>query len=149
MLFRSERYPESPVVVFSAAENDDNVMRAVDAGARGFIPKSLACEELVGAIKSLLEGGIYLPGELVSVPAPATRSYGMPEITARDIGLTERQAQVLALLVQGKPNKVICRELNLAEGTVKIHVTAILSALKVQNRTQAVIAASKIGLRLP
>jgi DNA-binding NarL/FixJ family response regulator len=67
----------------------------------------------------------------------------------RDIGLTERQAQVLALLIQGKPNKLICRHLNLAEGTVKIHVTAILKALNVMNRTQAVIAVSKLGMKLP
>ena len=65
------------------------------------------------------------------------------------MGLTQRQAQVLALVVQGKPNKLICRELDLAEGTVKIHVTAILKALGVTNRTQAVIAVSKLGLRLP
>jgi DNA-binding NarL/FixJ family response regulator len=66
-----------------------------------------------------------------------------------EIGLTERQSQVLALLVQGKPNKLICRQLNLAEGTVKIHVTAILKALGVANRTQAVIAVGKLGLKLP
>jgi DNA-binding NarL/FixJ family response regulator len=67
----------------------------------------------------------------------------------RDLGLTQRQAQVLALVVQGKPNKIICRELALAEGTVKIHVTAILKALDVTNRTQAVIAVGKLGLKLP
>jgi DNA-binding NarL/FixJ family response regulator len=67
----------------------------------------------------------------------------------RDIGLTERQAQVLALLIQGKPNKLICRDLDLAEGTVKIHITAILKALKVSNRTQAVIEVSRLGLELP
>jgi len=67
----------------------------------------------------------------------------------RDLGLTERQAQVLALVAEGKPNKIICRELGLAVATVKIHVTAILKALRVTNRTQAVIAVSKLGLRLP
>jgi DNA-binding NarL/FixJ family response regulator len=65
-----------------------------------------------------------------------------------DLGLTGRQSEVLALLVQGKPNKIICRELGLAEGTVKIHVTAILKALGVTNRTQAVIAVSRLGMRL-
>jgi len=67
----------------------------------------------------------------------------------REIGLTERQSQVLALVVQGKPNKLICRDLKLAEGTVKIHMSAILKALGVTNRTQAVIAVSKLGLKLP
>jgi DNA-binding NarL/FixJ family response regulator len=69
-------------------------------------------------------------------------------VTARELGLTGRQAQVLALILQGKPNKVICRELGLAEGTVKIHVAAILRALNVSTRTQAVIEASRLGLHL-
>jgi len=69
-------------------------------------------------------------------------------LTPREIGLTARQADVLALLVQGKPNKLICRELDVAEGTVKIHVTAILKALNVTNRTQAVIAVGKLRLQL-
>jgi DNA-binding NarL/FixJ family response regulator len=66
--------------------------------------------------------------------------------TPRDLGLTDRQAQVLALILEGKPNKVICRELRLAEGTVKIHVAAILRALNVGTRTQAVIEAARLGL---
>jgi DNA-binding NarL/FixJ family response regulator len=69
-------------------------------------------------------------------------------VSARELGLTGRQAQVLALILQGKPNKVICRELGLAEGTVKIHVAAILRALNVSTRTQAVIEASRLGLHL-
>jgi len=68
--------------------------------------------------------------------------------TPADLGMTGRQSEVLALLVQGKPNKLICRDLGLAEGTVKIHVTAILRALGVANRTQAVIAVSRLGLKL-
>lgn len=67
---------------------------------------------------------------------------------AQDLGLTLRQSQVLALLAQGKANKVISRELNLAEGTVKVHVTGIFKALKVANRTQAAIAAARLGLDL-
>ena len=66
-----------------------------------------------------------------------------------EAGLTLRQAEVLALLVEGKPNKLICRELGLAAGTVKAHVTGVLRALKVANRTQAVIEATRLGLHLP
>jgi DNA-binding NarL/FixJ family response regulator len=73
---------------------------------------------------------------------------GATRTTPRELGLTARQAQVLALILQGKPNKVICRELGLAEGTVKIHVAAILRALNVSTRTQAVIEASRLGLQL-
>ena len=75
------------------------------------------------------------------LPVPAGRS-------PREVGLTDRQAQVLALLVQGKSNKLICRALDLAEGTVKIHITAILRALNVSNRTEAVVTVSRLGLRL-
>ena len=146
-----ERHPSFPVVVLSASEQPETVMRALDAGAMGFIPKTSSNELLLGALRLVLSGGVYLPAEVLrQAPAPALAGKSAAAGTAyRDIGLTERQAQVLGLLVQGKPNKIICRELDLAEGTVKIHVTAILKALGVSNRTQAVIAVGKLGLRLP
>jgi DNA-binding NarL/FixJ family response regulator len=132
------------VVVLSASEQPDIVMRALDAGAMGFIPKTSSNEVLLGTLRLVLSGGVYLPAEVLrrSPIQASAASY-------RDLGLTQRQAQVLALVVQGKPNKIICRELALAEGTVKIHVTAILKALDVTNRTQAVIAVGKLGLKLP
>ena len=128
-------------------------MRALDAGAMGFIPKTSSNEVLLGALRLVLSGGVYLPAEVLRhSPAPVLVSksaMAAAGVGYRDLGLTERQAQVLALVVQGKPNKIVCRELNLAEGTVKIHVTAILKALGVANRTQAVIAVGKLGLKLP
>ena len=148
-----ERYPSYPVVVLSASDQSEVVMRALDAGAMGFIPKTSSNEVLLGALRLVLSGGVYLPAEVLRhSPAPVlvSRSAAAAAGTGyRDLGLTERQAQVLALVVQGKPNKIICRELNLAEGTVKIHVTAILKALGVANRTQAVIAVGRLGLKLP
>jgi len=152
-----ERHAAVPVVVLSASDQPEIVTRAIDGGAMGFIPKTSSSPILLNALRLVLAGGVYLPPEVlhrsslggtasVSTPFPvAARELRNP----REIGLTERQAQVLALLVQGKPNKLICRELILAEGTVKIHVTAILKALNVTNRTQAVIAVSKLGLKLP
>jgi DNA-binding NarL/FixJ family response regulator len=148
-----QRAPAVPVVVVSASEDPDDVTRALDSGAMGYIPKSQSSQVMINALRLVLAGGVYLPPEMVRrshatagspqpVPSPANTSY-------RDIGLTERQAQVLALLIQGKPNKLICRDLDLAEGTVKIHITAILKALKVSNRTQAVIEVSRLGLKLP
>jgi DNA-binding NarL/FixJ family response regulator len=98
---------------------------------------------------------VYLPPEVlrrhgaIAAAAPQLAAGPAQLRDPREIGLTERQAQVLALLVQGNPNKLICRELKLAEGTVKIHVTAVLKALGVTNRTQAVIAVGKLGLKLP
>jgi len=148
-----ERHPSFPVVVLSATERAETVMQALDAGAMGFIPKTSSNEVLLGALRLVLSGGVYLPAEVLRhSPAPAIGSKSGPagaEVGYRDLGLTERQAEVLALVVQGKPNKIICRELNLAEGTVKIHVTAILKALGVASRTQAVIAVGKLGLKLP
>lgn len=118
----------------------------------GFIPKSSSNEVLLGALRLVLSGGIYVPrqaivGEL-GMGSPRVEDSSRKSQTASDIGLTERQAEVLTLMVQGKPNKEICRELNLAEGTVKVHITAILKALGASNRTQAVLAVSRIGLKL-
>jgi DNA-binding NarL/FixJ family response regulator len=144
--------PELPVVVLSAIEDRETVMRAINEGAMGFIPKTSKTEVLIAALRLVFSGGVYLPpsafqsangthGSAHHPPVPAMRS-------PREVGLTERQAQVLALMVQGKSNKLICRALDLAEGTVKIHVTAILRALNVANRTGAVVAVSRLGLKL-
>lgn len=143
-------YPAVPVVVLSASDQSEVVTRAIDGGAMGFIPKTSTGQGLLSALRLVLAGGVYLPLEVLhrSSADGSTTWPAMSTNAPREIGLTERQAQVLALVVQGKPNKLICRELNLAEGTVKIHVTAILKALNVTNRTQAVIAVSQLGLKL-
>ena len=130
-------------------------MRALDGGAMGFIPKTSATPVLIQALRLVLSGGIYLPPSVIgkedaaSAAAPALGAAPTRLRPPREIGLTERQSQVLALMLHGKPNKLICRELNLSESTVKIHISAILRTLAVQNRTQAVIAASRLGLQLP
>ncbi len=152
-----ERFPAMPVVVLSASEQPSVVSRAIDAGAMGFIPKTSSNQLLLNALKLVLSGAVYLPVEVLrqphnASPRPdmhdaATTRIGLPG-TPSDLGLTARQTEVLSLLVQGKPNKLICRDLNLAEGTVKIHVTAILKALGVINRTQAVIAVGRLGWQL-
>jgi DNA-binding NarL/FixJ family response regulator len=148
-----ERVPAVPVVVISASEDPDDVTRALDSGAMGFIPKSQSSPVMINALRLVLAGGVYLPPEMVRHARSGNGVSRIPPLAPgtryRDIGLTERQAQVLALLIQGKPNKLICRDLDLAEGTVKIHITAILKALKVSNRTQAVIEVSRLGLKLP
>jgi DNA-binding NarL/FixJ family response regulator len=146
-----EHHPHIPVVVLSATDAPDIVLRTIDAGAMGFIPKTSPTQVLVQALRLVLAGGVYLPAEVLRKDPAATPDAmaTVPLRNPREIGLTERQSQVLALMVQGKPNKLICRELNLAEGTVKIHITAILKALAVTNRTQAVVAVSRLGLKLP
>lgn len=151
-LFR-ERSPQVPVVVFSASDDPDTVWLAIEAGAMGFIPKTSSNALLLNALRFVLAGGVYLPVEVLrhhsgtgSGPAAAAQD---DTSNLRALGLTQRQAQVLALLVQGKSNKLICRELELAEGTVKVHVAAVLKALAVSNRTQAVLAVSRLGIKLP
>lgn len=151
-LFRA-RAPQVPVVVFSASDHPDVVKRAIDAGAMGFIPKTSSNALLVNALRFVLAGGVYLPLEVLRQPSSESSGFSgsAPGGSSglRDLGLTQRQAQVLALLVQGKSNKLICRELNLAEGTVKVHVAAVLKTLGVANRTQAVLAVSRLGIKLP
>jgi DNA-binding NarL/FixJ family response regulator len=150
-----EGFPSIPVVVLSASEQPETVIRAIDGGAMGFIPKTSSSQLLIGALRLVLSGGVYLPQEVLrreqAIAPAAPLPAGTPAQlrSPREIGLTDRQSQVLALVVQGKPNKLICRDLDLAEGTVKIHVSAILKALGVTNRTQAVIAVSKLGMKLP
>jgi DNA-binding NarL/FixJ family response regulator len=151
-------FPAIPVVVLSASDRREDVLRAIDLGAMGFIPKTSSNQVMLQALRLVLSGGVYLPpaalvhqegAEMESSGDSAPDSMGGgTRVTPRELGLTGRQAQVLALILQGKPNKVICRELGLAEGTVKIHVAAILRALNVSTRTQAVIEASRLGLHL-
>ena len=142
------RYPAIPVVVLSSANDRASVMQALDLGAMGYIPKHSSNEVLVSALRLVLSGGIYIPPEILARSAVPSAERASPPRLPADLGLTEREARVLRLLLEGKSNKLICRELNLAESTVKNHVTQILKALNVTSRTQAVIAAAQMGLVL-
>jgi DNA-binding NarL/FixJ family response regulator len=133
-------HPSLPVVVLSASSSRATVLSAIDCGAMGFIPKAASPRLLVDALRQILQGKVYLP--------PALTDEAAADAQGGRLGLSPRQRQVLALIVRGLPNKLICRELQLAEGTVKVHVSAVLKALGVDNRTQAVIAVSRLGLRL-
>jgi len=148
-----QEHPALPVVVLSAIDDPDIVKAVLAGGAMGFVPKSSPRPVMVNALRLVLSGGRYLPPELIvgEWESLARRVEGPAEPTppsAAELGLTKRQGQVLILLAQGKSNKLICRELGLAEATVKIHVTAILKALKVASRTQAVVEINRLGLRL-
>ncbi len=136
-------HPALPVVVLSAMDEQRSIAETFARGALGFIPKTGSNAVMLGALRLVLAGGQYLPPGLISTLAATDRSRSAP-LTVADLGLTARQHQVLALLAQGKSNRHICRELGLAEGTVKIHVTAILKAFNVTNRTQAVVAFNRL-----
>jgi DNA-binding NarL/FixJ family response regulator len=148
-----QRYPAIAVVVLSAVQDPANVMKALDLGALGFIPKSAQGDVILNALRLVFSGGIYIPPEILAHDETAMLFNSKTlKSEFRDsseyMGLTDRQLDVLALLMEGRSNKTICRTLSLAEPTVKNHVTAILKTLNVSNRTEAVVAANNLGWKL-
>ena len=130
------------VVVLSADDRSETVLAALDAGAAGFIPKTTESNVLRSAIATVLQGGVYVPA-LGSHAAAA-----LPPSPVESLGLTPRQVDVLRMLVDGQSNKSIARVLELAPSTVKTHLEAIFQRLHVSSRTQAVVAAARLGLKL-
>ncbi len=140
--------PGAPLVVLSGEDNPAVVRAAIERGAMGFIPKSSTPEVLIQALRLVLARGVYLPPAVLDAawaPAPASPSDPGEVVLP---GLTPRQMDVLRCVIQGKSNKIIARELDVSEGTVKAHLSSVLRALDVRNRTEAVYAAAKMGLRL-
>lgn len=139
--------PTAPVVVLSAYDTHENVVRSLESGAAGFIPKNASRQVILNALSLVLAGGLYIPSQ--ALPA-LNRRGSCPDVPTESpsptqLGLTERQIEVLALILEGKSNKAICRVLDLAEPTVKNHVTAILKALRVTSRAEAIVAANALG----
>src|SRR5262245_58851455 len=143
-----EKQPALPVVVFSAASEPSSITGALDRGAMGYIPKTAQREVLVNAVRLVISGGLYIPVEALRVGEAAARAARPGPATANELRLSGRQSEVLSLLLKGLPNKLIARRLNISENTTKIHVSAVLHALGVSSRTQALIAANRLGLRL-
>ena len=171
-------YPAVPVVVVSASDRASDVIRAIDSGAMGFVPKRSSHGELHEALRMVMTGSMYVPPSMLgldfsravhvgdtapgvmqvnedsgglsmvasSAPlGPTARPEPHQKVpTLEDVGLTPRQGEVLSLLLQGLPNKLIARQLNLSVETVKDHVAAVLRALGVSSRTQAVLAVSQM-----
>jgi len=135
--FRS-RFPAIPLVVLSASQSPLDIRSALDAGALGYIPKASTTAEMLSALRQVLAGQIFTP-HWPDEANPAFFSNGAPAIH-----LTKRQLEVLRLMQQGCPNKVIAHKLDLTEGTVKVHVAAIFGALGVRNRTEAVLAMQQL-----
>jgi DNA-binding NarL/FixJ family response regulator len=152
-----EASPKALVLVLADRDDPATARAALAAGAHGFISRRAPTRLLVEALRLVLAGGVYIPPEALHAdPAPArTRAVppANPDASAaaseKPLGLTPRQLDVLSHLVQGKPNKLICRALDLREGTIKTHIAAIYRALGVVNRTEAVYAISKLGVALP
>ena len=146
------RHATISLVVLSASDDRDSILRAIDLGALGFIPKSAPHDVIVNALRLVFSGGVYIPPEALARTRAETREAkpaAQRPMSPADCGLTERQIEVLALMMEGKSNKAISRLLDVAEPTVKHHVTAVLKALNVTNRTEAVIAVGSLGWQLP
>ena len=155
------RHPAVPVIVLSGYEDPAIMRAALERGVLGFIPKAYSPEVMLSAVRLVLAGGVYVPPMMLTALPPgivagvapqpgadAARAPGAPAASQtiehlRNV-LTERQVEVLQLLSQGKPNKLIGRSLGISEGTVKIHLAAIFRALNVRNRTEAVVAAQAL-----
>jgi DNA-binding NarL/FixJ family response regulator len=142
-------FDASMVVVLSSEDSPDVILRAIDVGASGYVPKSSTPQVLIAALRLVMAGGIYIPPPALRAfggAAPAVASTVRTTLTREVDGLSGRQMEVLLKAVQGKANKVIAREMQLSEGTVKAHLSAAFRTLGVQNRTEAVFAAARLGL---
>ncbi|MEG3620017.1 response regulator transcription factor [Magnetovibrio sp. PR-2] len=130
--------PNMAVVILSAMEDQAMVSRAMELGARGFIPKSATGEVMLNSLRLVLSGGVCLPPGYGD-NAQTDGGDDMPN-------LTQRQMEVLRFMAQGNSNKEIARELGISENTVRVHISAIISALDATNRTEAAYSAMRLGL---
>ncbi len=135
--------PNIKIITTSTSEDTRNIKKVLSLGVKGYIPKRSDSNILSGALKLILDGGTYIP--------PAMLNHGIDyssfnSQSSLKKNLTNRQSQVLDLIAQGKSNKQIAYDMGVSEATVKLHINALLRSLKVNNRTQAVITAQKMGL---
>ncbi len=131
-----ETYPDSSFIVLTTYQGDEDIHKALTAGARAYLLKGMPHGELIEAIRSVHAGLRYLPGPILK--SLAERPPG-PELSSREIG-------VLRLIVKGRSNREIAVALHITEGTVKWHVNIILGRLNVSDRTQAAVAALQRGI---
>lgn len=130
--------PQTPILVAADCDDPERAHAILRAGARGFLPTSLSLKVLVGALERVRAGGTYVP-LLLTEPVSTVATHGVPNTPWRE--LTRRQRDVLALISEGKSNKLIADALTMSESTVKAHVKQIIKRLNVANRTQAALLA--------
>ena len=147
MKIQRKRFPAVPMLVVSAHDDGATIEKVMAAGAAGFVPKAQSADRLLESLNRVLAGEIVDPGAMPSYPVgidhPDVMEPAGGKTRPKDLGLTRRQMDVLGLLVKGKTNREIGILLGLTEGTVKLHVTAVLKALGVKSRTQALVAATR------
>ena len=146
----AKEHPAMPIIMLSADHDSNTVSQALQWGASGFMPKNSLNQVLISAIRLVLAGGVYIPPEalLKSVPKPQPTPTNKAALQLDSLGLTNRQLDVLRLLVRGLSNKRISRQIDLAEATVKIHIRGILRTLGVTNRTEALVRLTEMGYRI-
>jgi DNA-binding NarL/FixJ family response regulator len=142
LLYLRAQHPEVPVAIVSARDDPDTIRQCIDCGASGFIPKSLAVEQIRGAIRKILGGEVWVPPDLELAGAARGESAAL---LGRLATLTPQQVRVLMMLGEGLLNKQIAYKLGVSEATIKAHVSAILQKLGVDSRTQAVIAINRLA----
>jgi DNA-binding NarL/FixJ family response regulator len=138
------RAPTVPVAMLSAETDKQTVMQSISLGAVGYLNKSAPREKLDQALQMIMAGHIYLPPDILQAPDAAPTATGAQASAGQLMSLTRKQLLVLEAMVTGASNKQIAYQLNIAEATVKAHVTAILSKLSVSNRVQAMLAARDV-----
>lgn len=146
--------PETPIIILSAVFDKEIVEKTIEIGVSGYIPKTSSNAVILSAVNLVLSGGVYIPPELLSRKLSDEfkefrQVVELPEnkaVEEKIKNLTPRQIDVLRCISQGMSNKQIAYALSLTEGTVKLHVTAILKIMNVYNRTSAVVEASRLGL---
>lgn len=149
-----ETLPDTPIIILSAVFDKEIVQKTIELGAAGYIPKTSSNAVILSAVNLVLSGGVYIPAELLQEASQSEFNMlkqleTLPEnqeISEKVKILSPRQVDVLKLIAEGKSNKQIAYDLGLTEGTVKLHVTAILKLLNVYNRTGAVVAAKHVGI---
>jgi len=141
-------FPALKVAVISGVDDPCSIKKAIALGAGGFIPKSVSEETLINAVRLVLRGDIYLPTHVLKADSESNSDQVIPD-SAIDVKnayqlLTERQREIMLLLGEGRSNKDIARHLDLSENTIKVHVSGILRALNLRNRTQAGVIGEKM-----
>ncbi|SPH25147.1 Transcriptional regulatory protein DegU [Defluviimonas aquaemixtae] len=139
--------PDVPVIVISAITSAEVVRSVMEAGAAGFIPKDAGRDTLRDAIRDIWDGKTYLPPGYEVATKRREGDPSFAEISRKIAGLSQQQSRILSLICKGKPNKLIAYEMQLAEATVKAHITALLRRLGVQNRTQAALMVREASIR--
>ncbi|WP_037421296.1 response regulator transcription factor [Sinorhizobium sp. CCBAU 05631] len=131
--------PPLPVAIVSARQDAATIRKAITFGASGYIPKSLDLPEMASAIRAILEGEIWTPPRFDSEASDPDAA-----MSARLASLSSQQLRILTKVIEGKLNKQIAGEMDIAEQTVKVHVSAILKKLGVVSRTQAAVLCERL-----